>query len=188
MKRQKWFRRMRPYVGRHLLGIGTAAVVVVTLCVGWPVYHGVAQTNDAPTDASLTVGQCIGANATIDPLEETLIKEDVIEENLLQSKVTNGMCEDMLALISDGTLAQKLLTAQNYMQEIKLIERSMREAAADEAATRGPDWYSSSDETLIRFRTIAQTDGTGSGSVSPSPPDESPPPPADGASLPAAAL
>jgi hypothetical protein len=33
MKRQKWFRRMRPYVGRHLLGIGTAAVVVVTLCV-----------------------------------------------------------------------------------------------------------------------------------------------------------
>ena len=157
MKRQKWFRRMRPYVGRHLLGIGAAAVVVVTLCVGWPVYQGVAQTNDAPTDATLTVGQCIGANATIDPLEETLIKEDVIEENLLQSKVTNSMCEDMLAPISDGTPAQKLLTAQNYMQEIKLIERSMREAAADEAATRGPDWYSSSDESLIRFRTIAQT-------------------------------
>jgi hypothetical protein len=158
MKRQKWFRRMRPYVGRHLLGIGTAAVVVVTLCVGWPVYHGVAQTNDAPTDASLTVGQCIGANATtIDPLEETLIKEDVIEENLLQSKVTNGMCEDMLAPISDGTPAQKLLTAQNYMQEINLIERSMRKAAAEEAATRGPDWSSSSEESLIRFRTIAQT-------------------------------
>jgi hypothetical protein len=81
----------------------------------------------------------------------------VIEENLLQSKVTNGMCEDMLAPISDGTPAQKLLTAQNYMQEINLIERSMREAAADEAATRGPDSYSSSDESLIRFRTIAQT-------------------------------
>jgi hypothetical protein len=148
---------MRPYIGRHLLGIGAAAVVVVTLCVGWPVYKGVAQTNDAPTDATLTVGQCIGANATIDPLEETLIKEDVIEENLLQSKVTNGMCEDMLAPISDGTPAQKLLTAQNYMQEINLIERSMRKAAAEEAATRGPDWSSSSEESLIRFRTIAQT-------------------------------
>jgi hypothetical protein len=171
MKRQKWFRRMRPYVGRHLLGIGTAAVVVVTLCVGWPVFHGVAQAT------------------TIDPLEETLIKEDVIEADLLQSKVTNGMCEDMLAPISEGTPAQKLLTAQNYMQEIKLIERSMREVAADEAASRGPDWYSSSDETLIRFRTIAQTNGTGGdGSPSPSPPDESPPPPADGASPPAAAL
>jgi hypothetical protein len=158
MKRQKWFRRMRLYVGRHLLGIGAAAVVVVILCVGWPVYHSVAQTNDAPTDATLTVGQCIGANATtIDPLEETLIKEDVIEENLLQSKLTNSMCEDMLAPISDGTPAQKLLTAQNYMQEINLIERSMRKAAAEEAATRGPDWYSSSDESLIRFRTIAQT-------------------------------
>jgi hypothetical protein len=143
---------------RQLFGIGTAAVVVVVLCLGWLVYYGVArQANDAPADATLTVGQCIGANATIDPLKETFIKEDVIEENLLQTKVTNGMCEDMLALISDGTLAQKLLAAQNYMQEINLIERSMREAAAEEAATRGPDWYSSSDESLNRFRTIAQT-------------------------------
>jgi hypothetical protein len=63
----------------------------------------------------------------------------------------------MLAPISDGTPAQKLLTAQNYMQEINLIERSMRKAAAEEAATRGPDWSSSSEESLIRFRTIAQT-------------------------------
>jgi hypothetical protein len=137
MKRQKWFRRMRPYVGRHLLGIGAAAVVVMTLSVGWPVNHGVAQTNDAPTDATLTVGQCIRANASIDPLEETLIKEDVIEEDLLQTKVTNGMCEDMLTPISDTTPAQKLFAAQNYMQEIKLIERSMREAAAEEAANKG---------------------------------------------------
>jgi hypothetical protein len=148
---------MRLYIARNLFSIGTAAIVVVVLCSGWLAYHGVAQANDAPAEAAVTVGQCIGANASIDPLEETLIKEDVIEEELLQTKVTNGMCEDMLAPISDGTTAQKLFAAQNYMQEIKLIERSMREAAADEAATRGPDWSSSSDESLIRFRTIAQT-------------------------------
>jgi hypothetical protein len=130
---------MRLYIARHLFGIGTAAVVVVALFWGQPVYDGVAQADEAPADAILTVGQCIGANATTDPLEETLIKEDVIEENLLQTKVTNGMCEDMLAPISDGAPAQKLLAAQNYMQEIKLIERSMREAAADEAATSGTD-------------------------------------------------
>jgi hypothetical protein len=188
-KRKECCSSMRLYIPRHLFGIGTAAVVGVVLCWGWPVYHGVAQASDEPADATLTVRQCIGANATIDPLEETLVKEDVIEENLLQTKVTNGICEDMLAPISDGTSMQKLLTAQNYMQEINLIERSMREAAADEAATRGPDWHSSSDETLILFRTIAQTDGIGGvGSPSPSPLDESPPPPAEGASPPAAAL
>jgi hypothetical protein len=76
---------MRRYIARHLFGIGTAAVVVVVLCSGWPVDHSVAQANDAPADATLTVGQCIGANAPIDPLEETLIKEDVIEGNLLQT-------------------------------------------------------------------------------------------------------
>lgn len=176
-ERKKCFSQMRRYIARHLFGIGTAAVVVVVFCSGWPVYNGVAQANDAPADATLTVGQCIGANATIDPLEETLIKEDVIEENLLQTKVTNGMCEDMLAPISDGTLAQKLLAAQNYMQEIKLIERSMREAAADEAATsgtdaKGPDHPFLADKRLVlpRWTVLGateegSTDGGGIGEL-----------------------
>jgi hypothetical protein len=156
-KRQKWFGRMRPYIVRHLFGIGTAAVVVVALCWGWPVYDGVAQADDAAADAILTVGQCIGANTTIGPLEETLIKEDIIEEDLLRTKVTDGMCKDMLEPIPDGTPARKLGAAQNYIQEINLIERAMREAAG-EAATRGTDqYYSSRDESLVLFRTIAQT-------------------------------
>jgi hypothetical protein len=138
-ERVKCFSQMRRYITRHLFGIGTAAVVVMVLCSGWPVYHSAAQANDAPADATLTVGQCIGVNATIDPLEETLIKEDVIEEDLLQTKVTNGMCKEMLEPIADGTPTRKLLAAQNYIQEIKLIDRSMREAAADEAATSGTD-------------------------------------------------
>jgi hypothetical protein len=176
-KREKCFSQMRLYIARHLLGIGSAAVVVVTLCVGWPVYHGVAQTNDAPADATLTVGQCIGANGTIDPLKETLINEGVIEENLLQTKVTNGMCEDMLAPIADGTPTRKLLASQNYMQEIKLIERSMHEAAADEAATsgtdaNGPDHHYLADKpfvlprwTVLGATEEGSTDGGGIGEL-----------------------
>ena len=75
----------------------------------------------------------------MDPLEETLIKEDVIERNLLQTKVTKGMCKEMLEPIADGTPTRKLLAAQNYIQEINLVERSMREAAAHETATSGTD-------------------------------------------------
>jgi len=91
------------------------------------------------------------------------------------------MCKDMLEPIADGTPAQKLRAAQNYVQEIKLIERAMREAAADEAASRGTDRYYSHDESLILFRTIAQTSehvpalaqydgagGNGTGGVEPS--------------------
>jgi hypothetical protein len=191
-ERQKWFSQMRLYIARHLFGIGTAAVVVVALFWGQPVYDGVAQADEAPADAILTVGQCIGANATTDPLEETLIKEDVIEENLLQTKVTNGMCEDMLAPISDGAPAQKLLAAQNYMQEIKLIERSMRKAAAEEAATsgtdaKGPDHHFLTDKPLVLPRRtvlaatqIAQVDQYDGDDPVPSSPSPSPGPPPPG--------
>src|SRR5215210_6467306 len=147
---------MRAYIVRHLFSIGAAGVVVVALCWGWPVYDGVAQADNAADDAILTVRTCIGANATSASLEEALIKEDIIEEDLLQTKVTNGMCKDMLDPIPGGTQVRKLDAAQNYMQEIELIEGAMR-GAAGEAATRGPGRGSSSDESLNLFRTVAHT-------------------------------
>src|SRR5215212_8221652 len=115
---------MRSYVVRRLFGPGAAVAVVAALCLGC----------GATDDATLTVGQCIGDNATNGPVEEALIKEDIIEENLLQTKVTNVVCKDMLKPISGSTRLQKLAAAQSYIQEIKLIEGAMREATAEEAA------------------------------------------------------
>ncbi|MDQ3707325.1 MAG: hypothetical protein M3437_19275 [Chloroflexota bacterium] len=120
--------------------------VVAALCLG---------CNAAADDVTLTVGQCIGDNATNGPVEEALIKEDLIEENLLQTKVTKVVCEDMLKPISGSTRLQKLAAAQRYIQEIKLIEGAMRDAAAEEAA-RATDWHSSSNESM-QFGAIAQT-------------------------------
>jgi hypothetical protein len=146
--------RLRSHIVRHLLGIG-AAVVVVTLCMGWPVYDSVAQVDAAVDNDILTVGKCLEANASVGPLEENLIKQDIIEEDLLQTKVTNVMCKDMRKRIPDGALVRKLVAAQKYIQEIELIKGAMRRAA-DEAAARGTNWYSSSDESLMLFRAIAQ--------------------------------
>jgi hypothetical protein len=140
----------------YIFGTGALAVVVVALCLGWPVYNSVAQIDDAADNDTLTVGQCIGDNATNGPVEEALIKEDIIEENLLQTKVTKVVCEDMLEPISGSTRLQKLTAAQSYIQEIKLIEGAMREAAAEEAA-RATNWYSSSNESLMQFGAIAHT-------------------------------
>jgi hypothetical protein len=152
---------MRPYIVRHLLGIGGAAVIVMVLWWGWSLYDGVAQVDDVADGDVLTVGQCIEADAaSVDPLEEVLINEDLIEEDLLQKEVTNVMCEDILEGVADGTLVQKLAAAQNYIQEIDLIKGAMREAAgevADEAAAKGTDWHFSSDEPLILFRAIVHT-------------------------------
>ncbi len=147
---------MRSYIVRQLFGTGAAAVVVVALWWAWPVYGGVAQVDAAADDDTLTVGQCIEVNASVGPLEEALIKEDIIEEDLLQTKVTNVMCKDMLEPVTDGTPVRKLVAAQNYIQEIELIEGAMREAAG-EAAAKGTDRYASSDRPSIRFRAVAQT-------------------------------
>src|SRR5215208_6105386 len=129
---------MRAYIERHFFGTGALAVVVVALCLGWPDHDGVARADDAADDAILKVGTCIEASDISDSLKEALIKADVIEKDLLQTKVTNGMCKEMLQPIHDGTPARKLLAAQNYIQEINLIEGAMSKAA-DEAATRGTD-------------------------------------------------
>ena len=137
-------------------GAAAAVVVAMALCWGWPVYDGVAQVDGAADDAILTVGRCIGSEATIGPLEETLIKEDIIEKDLLQTEVTNVMCKDMLEPAPDGTPLEKLTAAQNYIQEIKLIKGAMVEAT-NEAAVRGTDWHSSSDESLVLFQAIGQT-------------------------------
>jgi len=147
---------MRAYIERHFFGTGALAVVVVALCLGWPVYDGVARADDAADDAILTVRTCIDANDISGSLKEALVKADIIEKDLLQTKVTNGMCKEMLQPIHDGTPARKLLAAQNYIQDIELIKGAMREAS-DEEAARGPDWYFSSDGSLMQFRAIVYT-------------------------------
>jgi hypothetical protein len=140
---------MRAYIARHLLAIGALSAVVV-LCLIWLVYKGVAD-NDV-----LTVEQCIDATDDATFNEKALIEEDLIDEGLLQTRVTNGMCKDMLESLPDGTLQQKLSASQNYIQEIKLIESAMSEAA-DEETARGSDRYSLSDDSSSLVGAIAPT-------------------------------
>jgi hypothetical protein len=141
------FCRRRWYILKYLIGIGVAAALMA-LCVGWPIHDAVAQTNEG----TLTVEECLGdANASVDPIAEVLIKEGIIRENLLSTNVTDGMCEDMLQRAPDGTPVQRLVTAQNYLQEIELIENAIREAAG-EAAARGPDRHFPANEPLVLTR------------------------------------
>jgi hypothetical protein len=189
-KEEKWFPRMRPYIIRYLIRTGVAAFVVA-LCVGLLVYDGAAQVDAAVDKDILTVRQCIHASASVDPLEEALIKEDIIEEDLLHTNVTNVMCKDMLEPIHDGTPVRRLVTAQNYMQEIKLIEEAMRRASGEAAAkgtdAKGTDRHFVADEplvlprwTLLGATQIAQVDQYDGDDPVPSSPSPEPGPPPPG--------
>src|SRR5829696_98543 len=141
--------RRRWYIGKYLIGIGVAAALMA-LCVGWPIYDAVAQANDY----TLTVEECLGnTNASIEPIAEDLTEQGIIAEDLLPTKVTNGMCEDMLKQAADGTPVGRLVAAQNYIQDIKLIEYTIREATGEAAAkgidAKGPDHHFLADKLLV---------------------------------------
>jgi len=137
LRRLELFYRSRQYAGNYLIGTGVA--VLVALCVGCPIYDAEAQTSDATDDGTLTVEECLGnTNASIDPIAEDLIEQGIIAEDLLPTKVTNSMCEDMLEQAADGTPVGRLVAAQNYVQDIKLIEYTIRQAKG-EAAAKGSD-------------------------------------------------
>ena len=151
------FCHRRRHIGKYLIGIGVAAALMA-LCVGWLVHDVAAQTNDVTDDGTLTVAECLSeVSASVGPVGQVFIKEGIIEENLLSTMVTNGMCEDMLERAPDGTSVQTLVAAQNYIQEIKLIEHSIR-GAAGEAAAKGSDRHLFGDESLVLARVIAQAD------------------------------
>jgi hypothetical protein len=153
------FCRRRQYIGKYLVGFGVAAALMA-LCMGWLVYDAAAQTNDAPNDGTLTVRECLRkANTSVVTDGQALTKEGIIEENLLPTMVTNDMCEDILKRAPDGTSVQTLVAAHNYLQEINLIENSIRGAAA-EAAAKGSDRHLLGDVSLVSARVMAQADKT----------------------------
>src|SRR5215208_3236952 len=149
------FGRRRRYFGKYLIGIGVAAALMA-LCVGWPIYDAVAQTNDY----TLTVEECLGnTNASIDPIADDLTEQGIIAADLLSTKVTDGMCEDMLEQAADGTPVGRLIAAQNYVQDIKLIEYTIRKATGQAATkgidAKGPDHHFLADEPLdLARRTV----------------------------------
>ena len=170
----------RWYIGKYLIGIGVAAALMA-LCVGWPIYDAVAQTNDG----TLTVEECLAeGNASIDPIAEELIKEGIIGENLLSTKVTDGMCEDVLQRAPDDTPVQRLVTAQNYIQENQRIENAIREAAAKGTGAKRPAHHSLAEKHLVlpRWTVLGATQiAAVAQQYSPPPADgDGSPPPTDG--------
>lgn len=125
---------MRSVLG-HLASIGVA-VALTALCINWMVRESAVRLSDVTDDNVLTVEQCVNTGASSEPIETALIEAGVIDEDLPGTKVTKSMCEEILGRAQDGTPARKLVAAQNYVQEIQLIEGAMRRAADETVATR----------------------------------------------------
>jgi hypothetical protein len=112
--------KMMPRIGKGLIG----AVVVVTLaalCVSG---------NEATADNIQTVEQCIDnkTNASVEPFEETLVREGIIREELVKIEITNEVCEEIIARTPGGTPIESAVAAVNVIQELDIIQERMKTA------------------------------------------------------------
>ena len=112
---------MRSAFSKYLAAAGAAATLMA-LCTVLAVSGGAAREDPAGDD-TLTVGQCVGdsVDSSLEPFEKSLIKGGTIKEGLPRTKITKDMCAHILERAKGGTPVQKLIAAQNYVQEIELI-------------------------------------------------------------------
>lgn len=127
---QRRARSKKRYVRRCLAG-SVAAAALVAFGVNPTVHEAGAQDADMPGGPVLTVEQCLaeGGKVLVKPLQEAFAGEGITEEGLLRRQVTDLMCEDLLEQAPGDAPAQRLVAAQNYLQEVELVEGAMREAA-----------------------------------------------------------
>src|SRR3712207_5321553 len=122
---------MRQYIMSKYLIVTAALAVVIIICLSWMSRDGAAQTNGASDDGVRTVGQCINhhTDAPMDPLDEKiLIEEGIIEKQLSNTTITNEVCGEILARTPHGSPMERLIAADSVIQEIDVIQKSMKEA------------------------------------------------------------
>lgn len=97
------------------------------LCVSLTVRDVAARLSDVNRDEVFSVERCISnnADASIDPLEEELIRAGIIEEDLDKVTITKEKCEDILERTPQDTPLERAVAASNVIQELNIIRRSM---------------------------------------------------------------
>ena len=160
---------MRSAIGKCLAATGAAAALIA-LCTLLTVSGGVAQDDEPTDDGALTVGRCLESSIDTPLEEDALIKQGTIDNTLLRTGVTKPMCADMLERASGDAPVRKLVAAQNYVQEIELVEGAMHRAAG-ETASRETERHFSGDDSLD-LTLVAQTSGEGAGQAQYEPSDD----------------
>lgn len=116
-------------LSKKLVGFVTAAALAA-FGVNLAVHEAGAQDAGTLGGPVTTVEQCIADSegASVEPLQEAFVGKRITEEGLLQKRLTALMCEDLLERSPGGSPSQRLLAAQNYLQEIEIVESAMQRA------------------------------------------------------------
>lgn len=98
---------------------------------------------------TVTVGQCV-RDADLDPesageITDLLIRQETIRRDLPETTLTQSMCQEVRDRATDGSLVHKLVAAQNYVQELHLLEQAMRQVESEARLETPPPQHSSAE-------------------------------------------
>src|SRR5918998_2681350 len=121
---------MRSHFDESLIRAGLAATMTV-VGLSWLAYAGAVHADMATYDELLTAERCIDNNTTgsVEPFEEALIAEGIVNTELDKTNLTRGMCEEIIDRTPGGSPIARAVAVGNLTQEGQIIEKSMEDAA-----------------------------------------------------------
>jgi hypothetical protein len=120
---------MSLYFDESLRAVGLAAtvaiVVVSSLACASP-----TQGNKV-TDDHMTAQQCIDNKTagSVEPFEEDLVAEGLVNTELNKINITQGMCEEIIERTPGGSPIARAAVVGNLTQELQIIKNSMEDAS-----------------------------------------------------------
>jgi hypothetical protein len=120
---------MSSYFDKSLKAFGLAATLAI-VGVSSLACTGPAQGNKV-TDGHLTAQQCIDNRTagSVEPFEEDLFAEGLVNTELNKIPITRGMCEEIIERTPGGSSIARAAVAGNLTQELKIIQKRMEAAS-----------------------------------------------------------
>ena len=120
---------MSSYFDKSLKAVGLAATLAI-VGVSSLACTGPAQGNKV-TDGHLTAQQCIDNRTagSVEPYEEDLVAEGLVNTELNKIPITHGMCEEIIERTPRGSPIARAAVVGNLTQELTTIKKSMEDAS-----------------------------------------------------------
>src|SRR5687768_2956523 len=128
---------MSSYFDKSLKAVGLAATLAI-VGVSSLACTGPAQGNKV-TDGHLTAQQCIDNRTagSVEPYEEDLVAEGLVNAELNKIDITRGMCEEIIERTPGGSPIARAAVVGNLTQELKIIKKSMEDASGKDVTGDG---------------------------------------------------
>ena len=138
-----------------LAAVGFSAAVAIVV-MHWLASGGAVQADKATHDQFLTAEQCIDNNSTngsVEPFEDALVQEGVVNADLDKTRITHRMCEEIIMRTTGGLPISSAAALGNLTQELRIIKKSMEDASDKDV--NGDGTVNAEDEGIANSASLA---------------------------------